>query len=424
MQEKIDKRARICYILEETFNYFIGILIAGSYLAKLTTTLGISDGLTAILSSFVTLGCCTQLLTGVFFKKGKVKKRISGFFILSQSLFLLLYLTPFIQIPNGLRVALFVLLLLLGHFSLNIALAPRTNWFMAFVDDHKRGIFTAKKEGFSLATGFIFQLGMGGLIDHFEAQGNIRGAFIVCALVIFVLSVAHTLSLVFTQDRETPKNDRSLVKGIWDILTDKKIRPLMLLSAFWGITYSVAIPFFGTYTIKELGFSMSFLAILSLVTAVSRIVASIFLGRYADKHSFAKMLKLCYWLVAAGFVVAAFIRPENGYALYPIYTMLEAMAMGGTNSAVINLIFDYVVPEKRTLTLAVRQTIYGVVGFITSTVAAPLLQMIQNAGNRFLGMQVYGQQVLSVIALICTLLMLLYVDRVVIKLRTLHEESV
>ncbi len=61
---------------------------------------------------------------------------------------------------------------------------------------------------------------------------------------------------------------------------------------------------------------MSFLAILSLLTAVSRIVASIFLGRYADKHSFAKMLKLCYWLVAAGFAVAAFIRPENGYVLY------------------------------------------------------------------------------------------------------------
>lgn len=424
MQEKIDKRARICYILEELFNYLIGILVAGSYLAKLTSTLGISDGLTAILSSFVTLGCCTQLLTGVFFKKGKVKKRITGFFLLNQLLFALLYLVPFIQIPNGLRVVLFVLLLLFGHFSLNIALAPRTNWFMAFVDDHKRGIFTAKKEGISLATGFVFQLSMGGLIDRFEAQGNIRGAFIVCAVVIFALSVAHTLSLVFTQDRETPKNDRSLVNGIWDILTDKKIRPLMLLSAFWGITHSVAIPFFGTYSIKELGFSMSFLAIMSLLTAVSRIAASIFLGRYADKHSFARMLKLCYWLVAAGFSVAVFMRPENGYVLSPIYTMLQAMAMGGINSAVINLIFDYVIPEKRTLTLAVRQTIYGIVGFLTTTLAAPLLQLIQNAGNRFLGMQVYGQQVLSVIALVCTLLMLLYVDRVVIKLRTLHEESV
>lgn len=424
MKDKLDKRARVCYILEELFNYLIGILVAGSYLAKLTSSLGISDGLTAILTSFVTLGCCTQLLTGIFFKKGKVKKRISAFFILSESLFLLLYLVPFIQIPSGLRVALFVVLLLFGHFSLNIALAPRTNWFMSFVDDHKRGVFTAKKEAISLAVGFVFQISMGSLIDRFEAQGNLRGAFIVCAAVIFAFAVAHTLSLVFTEDRETPKNDRSLIKGIGDVLTDKKIRPLMILSAIWGIAHSVSIPFFGTYTIKELGFSMSFLAVMSLVTAVSRIVASMFLGRYADKHSFARMLKLCYGLVALGFAVAVFLRPENGYVLYPIYTMLEAMAMGGINSAVINLIFDYVVPEKRTLTLAVRQSIYGLTGFATSAAAAPLLQVIQNAGNRFLGMQVYGQQVLSAIALVCTLLMILYVDKVVIKLHTINEQSV
>ena len=423
MLEKIDRRGRICYILEELFNYLVTLLVSHSYLAKLTSSLGISDGLTAILTSFVTLGCCAQLLTGVFFKKSKVKGRVSLFFILNQVLFMLLYLVPFIRIPHGLRVALFVVLLLFGFFSLNIASSPRTNWFMSFVDDRKRGVFTAKKEGISLATGFVFQLSMGALIDRFETQGNIQGAFIVCAVVILGLSAAHTLSLVFTEDREAPANDRSVLKGIWDVLSDKKIRPLMLLSAFWGITYSVAIPFYGTYTIKELGFSMSFMGVMSLVTAVSRIAASVFLGRYADKHSFAKMLKLCYWVVAASFVVASFMRPENGYVLYPIYTMLEAMAMGGINSAVINLIFDYVVPEKRTMALSVRQTIYGVVGFATSAVAAPLLQMIQNRGNHFLGLQVYGQQVLSVVALICTLLMLLYVDRVVIKLHTIHKES-
>lgn len=418
------KKDRLCYILEETFNYLIGILLAESYLAKLTSSLGISDSLTAILSTFVTLGCCTQLLTGVFFKRGKAKKRVTGFFVLNQLLFMLLYLVPFVQIPNGLRVALFVVLLLFGHFSLNIALAPRTNWFMSFVDDHKRGIFTAKKEAISLVTGIVFQMSMGAVIDRFEAQGNIRGAFIVCAIVIFALSVGHTLSLIFTKDRELPTNDRSLVKGIGDILRDKKVRPLLILSGLWGITHSIAIPFFGTYKIKELGFSMSFLAVMSLVTAVSRITASVFLGRYADKHSFAKMLKLCYWAVTMGYAVAVFLRPENGYVLYPLYTMLEAIAMGGINSAVINLIFDYVVPEKRTLTLAVRQTIYGIFGFLTSTLAAPLLQLIQNAGNRFLGMQVYGQQVLSFLALLCTLILILYVNRAVIRLRPLDKESV
>lgn len=423
MQEKIERRGRICYILEELFNYLISILVAGSYLAKLTTSLGISDGLTAILTSFVTLGCCTQLLSGIFFKRGKVKKRITGFFLLNQLLFLLLYLVPFVQIPSGLRIGIFAVLLLFGSFSLNIALSPRTNWFMSFVDDQKRGIFTAKKEGISLLIGFVFQLGMGALIDQFEACGNIRGAFIVCAAVIFALSVGHTLSLIFAKDQELPQNNRPLSKDLWTILTDKKIRPLLILSVLWALTNSVATPFFGTYTIKELGFSMSFLAVMSLVTAGFRIVASIFLGSYADKHSFAKMLKLCYFFIMFGYLVAVFLRPENGHVVYTIYTMLIAIAWGGINSAGINLVFDYVPAEKRTLTLAARTTIYGVVGFLTSAAAAPFLQLIQNAGNRFLGMQVYAQQILSGIACLCAFLTLLYLQYAVPKLNAYKNSS-
>ena len=67
------KKDRLCYILEELFNYLITILVTGSYLAKITSYLGFSDSLTAILSSFVTLGCSSQMLSGLVFRKGMIK---------------------------------------------------------------------------------------------------------------------------------------------------------------------------------------------------------------------------------------------------------------------------------------------------------------------------------------------------------------
>jgi len=415
------KKDRICYILEELFNYLIALITSGSYLAKLTTSLGFSDGLTAVLSSFATLGCTVQLLSGVVFRKGMIKRRITGIFAFSQLLFTMLYLVPFIQIPNGMRTVLFVLLLLFGQLLLNLALAPRTNWFMSFVDGHKRGVFTAKKEAVSLIIGFVFQMSMATLIDGFEARGNIRGAFIACAVVILGFSIAHTLTLVFTKDRPIPQNDQSLARGIRDAVTNPRIRPLLWLAVLWAIAYNISIPFYGTYTIKELGFSMSFLAVLSLLGAVARILASVFFGKYADKYSFARMLRLCYCLAGASFVFAAFARPGNGHILYTIYAILGAMSMGGINSATINLIFDHVVPEKRTLVLGMRQTVYGITGFLTSAAVTPLLQLIQGRGNRVFGLEIYAQQVLSVMAVICVILVLVYLERVVMKLRPVAD---
>lgn len=152
-------------------------------------------------------------------------------------------------------------------------------------------------------------------------------------------------------------------------------------------------------------------------------MASVWLGKYADKFSFAKMLGLSYALAAASFAVAAFMRPENGYYLYPIHTCLQAASLGGTNSAGINLIFDYVTPEKRTVSLSIRKATFGTVGFLAATAATPLLNYIQAEGNRFLGMPVYAQQVLSALAFAVTMLAVLYLHKAVMKLRPVKAEQ-
>ena len=48
------------YFPKCAFAYLISIITTGAYLAKLTTTIGISDGMTAILSSIGNLACFFQ----------------------------------------------------------------------------------------------------------------------------------------------------------------------------------------------------------------------------------------------------------------------------------------------------------------------------------------------------------------------------
>ena len=54
------RRSQFMYTLEAAFEYFVSILVGGSFLATLTKELGFSDSLTSILSSVISLGCLSS----------------------------------------------------------------------------------------------------------------------------------------------------------------------------------------------------------------------------------------------------------------------------------------------------------------------------------------------------------------------------
>ncbi len=422
MNKDIYKTSRICYVIEETSHYLITLLITGAYLAKLTLSLGFSDSLTALLGSFVNLGCVFQLLAIAIFKRGSVKKKVTIIYTINEFLFALLYLTPFLKTGSGSRTAVFIFFLFGGYFLLNIVSSPKTSWFMALIPDKRRGRFTAYKEGVSLITGIVFRFSMGLLIDHFDMTGNTTASFITCGLVVFTLMIIHTLSLVFSKEKVVESDDAknlSFFKITKELLCDKNTFSIIALSILWASCNAFTTPFLGTYQIKELGFNMSYVAVLSAVYSVTRIISSMFLGRYADKNSFSKMLRICYILVSASFVAITFTVPKNGHIMYLVYEMLMAAAMGGINSAEINLVFDLVAPDKRRSALSVKHTFGGIFGFTATLIATPFLSFLQSANLSLFGIDVYAQQVLAFISFLLTLVLIMYVSKLIAKNKNL-----
>lgn len=423
MQKDIYRTGRICYIIEEAANYLISLLITGAYLAKLTLSLGFSDGLTAILSAFVSLGCVFQLFGIAVFKGGSVKRKVTVFYTINELLFVLLYLTPFINVPHGVRAVLFIAALLGGYVLLNIATAARTNWFMQLVADDKRGKFTAFKEAVSLVSGMVFLFLVGSLIDYFDAVGNTSASMIFCGGIIFFLTVVHTLSLIFAKEKETePVPSVSFLKSTKDVFGDKTILYIIGQGVLWACCSAFSTPFFGVYQIKELNFSMTYIGFLSIAGAASRILASVFLGRYADKNSFAKMLRICYFIVGVSFLATAFAVPKNGQVMFLIHTILFSAAMGGINSAQFNLVFDLVPAEKRRNVLAVKDTICGLSGFLVTLLTTPLLAFLQNAEISLFGEHIYAQQVLSFISLLAAVCLVLFVSKLIQKTAVITRE--
>ena len=423
-EQDIYKTSRFLYILEAAFEYFIALLVAGAYLAKVTSAIGISDSVTGILSSFVSLGCGFQMIAVFLANKRPVKRWVTILHSVNQLAFALIYLVPFISLSKWAKTLLFIGLLLTGHIVNSIVNSPKINWFMSLVDDNKRGRFTANKEIVSLIGGMIFTFIVGQIMDACEAAGNIKAAFVFCGVGIFVLMLLHTATLIFSKEKPVEEKEKTPTKQMLSgLIRDKTLWKVVMVSVLWSVSHNVATPFYGTYQINELGFSMTFISLLSAGYSILRATCSRPMGKIADKTSFAKMLNICFIVAMVGFAINTFTTPANGKILYTAYYLCYAVAMAGINSGSINLIYDYVDKENRMGAFAFKSAIAGVAGFLTTLACSPLVAYIQANGNTFLGLHVYAQQVTSAFAVLLIGVLLIYLNTVVRSLTRVKMEK-
>ena len=406
-----DKNAasRAWYVVQAALEYFIAILVGGAYLARVTAALGFSDSLTGVLSSFVSLGCVFQLAAIALFRRGgRVKKAVLGASLLNQLLFGMVYVAPVIRLSSSGKAAVFLACFCGAYIIYNMIFSQKTDWLMSLVEDGKRGSFTAVKEIVSLLSGMAFTFAMGTAIDRLEAAGRQRDAFILGAVTIFALAALHTVTLAAI--REVPAANREKAPGgMFAFLKEKMILRVTLVTVLWHVASGCAVPFYGAYEIHELGFSMTFISILSILYSVVRALVSPALGRYADKHSFGRMVYLCFMVAAAGFLVNCFTVPSNGRVFYAIYYCLYAIAMGGINSSLMNLVFDYIQGPNRLGALAATSALGGVSGFAATCAMSPVVALIQRQGNSLWGISLYPAQFASAVALLLTLALIAYV---------------
>ncbi len=401
-------RSRRMTIVQAVSEYMISILVAGSFLATLTGALGISDVTTGIISSFISLGCLFQLFSCLIRRNVKAVTVVLS--ILNQLLFRLLFILPLTELPSAVKETAFVVLIFVAYAVYYFVHPQKVNWLMSLIKQGERGRFTALKERVSLIIGMIFSYSAGAVVDHFKGTGHQNTAFLICAAAIFVLTGIHTASLVFTdENRVANSQSTSVLQGIRCVLGDKSVWRIVPIFMLWNIAVYGATPFYGTYQIHELGFSLRFVTIISVCGCIVRILFSKMLGSYADKHSFAQMLKPCFAVMCVGFLCAAAATPSNGRVMFILYSMCHGFAMGGINSALVNLVLEHVTPEKSANALALTQSVAGITGFVTTLAVSPLLSLVQGNGNTLFGITVYAQQIMSLISLVFTAIALLYI---------------
>lgn len=411
------KKSRFLTIIEATLEYFVSITVGGIYLARITNDIGINDSLTGILSSFVSLGCCFQIVAIFLSKKKNVKSWTSIISISAELFFACIYLVPLFRFSKTAKTISFIILLLLAQILLNVAASPKFNWHMNLVENNQRGSYTAKKEMTSLISGMLFSYFMGTIMDYYKEQGEMRTAFIIGACTIFTLMILHAITLMLIKEREQENDEEISAKiQLKNLVKDKNLLKIILLAVAWSICLYSTSSFMATYQLKELQFSATVSVVIGILSSILRIVFSLPMGKMADKYSFKRMLLVCFCIEIFAYGVCIFVAPNTRW-LYVGYSCVHAIGMAGINGGLGNLIYDYIEPNKRASALALQRTFAGVSGFLITLIMSPLVALIQSNNNMFLGLNLYAQQVMAIFSCIISVLIVMYIVFVIFKLK-------
>lgn len=414
-----DKVTRAAYVGEAGFEYFISLFVTGTFLGYILDAVGFSDAAQGIISTVATFTCGAQLFA--LFVSGKKAKKMSliGHSI-NQLCFVLLYLLPIFNIPSSVKSLMLIIFLFAGHIINNALQPAKTVWLMSSVENSKRGSFTAVKEMVSLAGGMIVSVSLGAIADTYrDSMGNpTTPYYVICSVAMILLLLLHTVTLLISTEKPAPELPQPNVKAVLrKMFTSRDIIKIIAVGVIWNIASGFSVSFFASYNREELAFSFTAVTLISTVGSLLRIAVSPLIGRLSDKRSFSFSMTLCFGLVALAFLAMCFATPGTRW-LVLVYTAFHSMAYAGINSGVINLIYDYVLPEDRAVTLGVKNAIGGIASFLAALVSGAVLASIQSAGGlNILGINLYAQQVLSFMSLAVVILLIVYMKIIIMPLK-------
>ena len=94
----------MAYAIQQTIEYLVLLMVTDAFLAKILTHLGISDSMIGIIATFVSMAMFIQIGSIVISGSRISSKNISAICLtLSQVLFALVYIVPFIPINTGIK---------------------------------------------------------------------------------------------------------------------------------------------------------------------------------------------------------------------------------------------------------------------------------------------------------------------------------
>ena len=423
------KRSRNAYTLYAMFEYFVALLVADSFLAKLLKSVGFGDGDIGVISSFISLAFVFQLFSLLLSRKrGSKKAMILVLETVGQALFLSLYLLPFIGIADGVRRVLVYVFIIGAYLCKYLVSTFLFQWANGYVHPKKRASYSGTKEIVSLVGGIVFSFVAGKVFDMYEAGGNLRGGFLFLAVLILLSNVANFICLLLIKREKQPPKSEIPRKKLSDIMKstfgNKNFRRLVVIATLWKAAQYFTVGFMGSFKTDTegngLGMTLAAVAVVTTVASIVRMLITKPIAKYSDRTSFTKGFYLSMFIAIAAFACNVFTTKATWWLVIG-YTVLFAISAAGNGQNAFNMTYSYVDSNYIAEAIALQNCVSGVIGFLCSLVAGKILDAVQAAGNVVFGVPVFGQQVLGAISILFCVVCIIYMRATIMREKVMKQ---
>ena len=393
------KQYRKSFIAHATFEQLINVLVYDAFLAKILLYIGLSEVMTGIVSTFISVSYLFQLVTlGLLQTKLSTKKIVVTGKVLSNLLFMSLYFIPFMPLPDTAKKVFAMAAVLLGYGSQQIAINLCNKWLYGYVEPEKRAAFSAKKEAVFLGVGIAFALIMSWFVDKCESLDNLSGGYLFIAIIMLVISAANFISLFIVKD-ESAEERQSMRESLLcvgkKLFSDKVYVAFFISGILSGMASGIYSGYIGTYKIVDLGLSLTFVQFLNIGGDLFHILLTGPVAKFSNKYGYINGLQLAGVIMMVSLVLIVFTTPQTWWLMIPytlVYGAFAAAQVVNNYNVNYQLIPDKYIPHST----AIYQITTGLTTLLFTLVGGLVMSLIQNNGNTLFGISVYAQQVQGV----------------------------
>jgi MFS family permease len=340
------------------------VLSGGVFLVALALQLGASNLVVGLLAAIPPLGNLLQIPAIFLVEKVRNRRLIAVVTAtISRTMWLGIAAIPFF-VPSKLGLTVLVIVLLARSIVVPFTSVAWNSWMRDLIPPDRLGSFFARRMRLSVGTGMMLSLGAGFFIDRWKGlfpNLGLQGY----SILFFLASLAGLLGVYFisgTPEPRMPEVERSkFFATLVEPFRDQNFRNLIHFSGAWSFAANLAAPFFTVYMLRRLGFGVSFVIVLTVLSQLTHIFFLRIWGIFTDRTNNKSVLAVSggiYMLAVLGWTFTTL--PEKYFFTVPLLVILHilmGMSISGVNLASGNIGFKLAPPGRATAYLATRNMI-------------------------------------------------------------------
>lgn len=324
----------------------VGALNSGVVLLALALHLGASTVQVGLLAAIPLITQVLQAPTVSLVERMRQRRLIAVAALFVARLALPVYAAvPFIADRNTAVLVLLAAALL--YYGLNaVAACSWNSWIKDLVPSETLGRFASRRGLVGTAVSAAATLAAAFALNQVGDDERL-GDLVFCGLYLFgfLCGVVSTIALARVPEPQMPPRQSAvpLHRALWQPLTDRNYRDLLRYLASWQFAVNLATPFFTVYIVRELGFDVSFVLLLTLASQLANIAVVRGWGHLSDRFTNKTVLSAAtplYILCLVGMAFAGEFTSETSRAAYLFLLHIVMGAAGaGVGIASSNIVF-------------------------------------------------------------------------------------